>query len=112
MAIRAVPVEIYRQTGESLSRKDSAGRREQVGIDRNYPVEALTIPQESSTEDISLRVAQGPSLLRETLSTEEKSLLEKYFARFGDTPQDSPVYSTDARTRPLPLTGLKVDVKV
>jgi hypothetical protein len=108
--INTVPVEAYRQT------EDLAGRKNQSVKDRAESSKAqtsqkITLPAINDVEVDGIKASMSPSLIGGVLTPDEKAMLIKYFARFGDTPETSQIYSTDARIRGGVQTGMTLDIK-
>jgi hypothetical protein len=108
--INTVPVEAYRQAGsQNLKKNDSAA--EQPDAKRASSLEKIILPGVNGAEAASLKVPASPSMLDGVLSSEEKTLLVRHFARFGDSLESTQIYGTNARVRAGALTGMKLDVK-
>jgi hypothetical protein len=109
--VRTLPVEAYRQTNEQPVKKDGAVKKESIETGRSSPSDKITLPGKADVEAASLRLDKSPSLLSQVLSSEERDLLVKYFARYGDAPEDSQIYEPGARTKSAPLIGTRVDLR-
>ncbi len=107
MRINTAPVEAYRQAGHQTLKKNN-----QADFDLNKAAqgETITLPGSNESESAAIRAAKSPSILSGVLSSEEKSMLVKHFSMYGDSPESTKIYSTDARTGASGLTGLKVDL--
>ena len=111
MNISATPVEAYRQNSDQLVKKESGVKKDNVNASRSQQAEKVTIPGKTTADKLSLKLEKSPSMLSQVLSSEEKDLLAKHFARFGDEVPNSQIYSTNARTKTTPQAGVRVDVK-
>ena len=111
MNISATPVEAYRQTNDQLVKKETGIKNDNIESQKAERSEKVAIPGRKNADTLALKLEKSPSLLSQVLSSDEKDLLVKYFARFGDEAPDSQVYNTDARTKAAPLTGIRVDVR-
>ena len=109
MKVNPLGVEAYRQAG-AMTRK---GDGHQAVSDSAQPVKHIQVtrPGGAGPEINAVQSKTSPSLLTGILSSEEKDLLVKHFARFGDKAADGPIYSTSVKTNMPVITGLKVDVK-
>ena len=111
MRIHTVPVEAYRQAGAVTPKKAETESTGSAQLEKKAQPTKIILPGGSQTEAGSIRADRSPSLLADVLSPDEKDLLVKYFARFGDSGATSPVYNSDSRQGKAPLTGLRLDVK-
>jgi len=111
VTIKAVPVEAYRQANNYSAAKSETGKKEELDPKKASRSDKITLPGVNDAQVGSIKLEKPPSLLSGVLSSEERDLLVKYFARFGDTPESSQIYGTDARTSKTPATGFKVDLK-
>lgn len=108
MKINALPIDLYRQAGTvSANGRDSAGASTATG---NNGVVRLPAGSVSAAEAVS--VTRGPSPFAGVLSTEERNLLVRYFARFGDDVPAAPAYGRESRGSQESFTGANLDVKV
>jgi hypothetical protein len=108
--INTVPVEAYRQaSSQNLKKNEPAA--EQADAKRSASLEKIILPGVNGAEAESLKIPSSPSMLEGVLSSEEKALLVRHFARFGDSQESSQIYGTNARVRAGALTGMKLDVK-
>ena len=106
MKINPVGVEAYRKAGAANSHE------RQAAIDASQvQAQANIILPGTGTDIGSVRAQMSPSILGNALSLDEKELLTKFFARFGDKPAEPPVYGTRAQAKSQTITGLKVDLK-
>ncbi len=106
MKINPVGVEAYRKANAA----NSHDRQNAVDASRAKSETSITLPG-AGVDVGSIRVPSAQSILASALSSDEKVLLTKFFARFGDKPEDPPVYGTRAQTKSQTRTGLKVDLK-
>ena len=111
MKIATAPIEIYRQASAIASKKADDAAQNLPGSRGAAASRSLTLPSANPPEVAQVTVPKGPSLLNGALSSDEKQLLVKYFARFGDTVEAPPTYSPVARPAVAYLTGQKVDVR-
>ena len=111
MKIHAVPIEAYRQTAGVASKKNQAPAQEQTGLQRTDRRDVVSIPIGRESESLAVKAPVSPSLLEGVLSSEEKDVLIRHFARFGDDQQQSTIYSAGTQTGASVATGTKVDVK-
>ena len=110
MKIATVQIHIYRQASTIASKRADDAAQNLPGT-RSAASRSVTLPSANPAEAASVTVPKGPSLLSGALSSEEKELLVRYFARFGDTVEAAPTYSPVARPAVAYLTGQKVDVR-
>jgi hypothetical protein len=108
--INTVPVEAYQQAGSQTLRKNESAA-EQTDAKRPSSLEKIILPGVNGAEAESLKIPSSPSMLDGVLSSEEKTLLVRHFARFGDSLESTQIYGTNARVRAGALTGMKLDVK-
>ena len=111
MNISATPVEAYRQTNDQSIKKEAGVKKDNTDSQKVEQSDKVTIPGRRAADTLSIKLEKSPSLLSQVLSSEEKDLLVKYFARFGDETPDSQLYSLDARTKAAPQIGMRVDVR-
>ncbi|MCK5127145.1 MAG: hypothetical protein KAR42_12900 [candidate division Zixibacteria bacterium] len=109
MKINTTPVEAYRQSGNQTLRK-SPGAQPELDLNKAADKDKITIPGSGDNNVGSVHVAKSPSILSSVLSSDEKQMLTKHFARYGDAPESTRVYGTDARTHASGMTGMKVDL--
>lgn len=110
MKIHAVPIEAYRQIAGTPVQKDQAAQPEQSRARRPDRPEKVIITGGLDRAVPSVHAAVSPPLLEGVLSADEKDMLLRHFARFGDAGEQSRIYGTGARTEAAG-TGLKVDLK-
>ena len=110
MRINTIPVEAYRRANESAAGKNQAAE-EKSEIRKAPQTQKIFLPGVNTADAGSIKAPSSPSMLNGVLSSEEKTLLIRHFARFGDTPESSQIYSTDAQVRAGAMTGIKLDVK-
>lgn len=106
MRINATPVEAYRQTGQSLKKN----RQAEFDLNKAAQQETVTLPGMKDNDSVSVKAVKSPSILASVLSSEEKTALVEHFARYGDSPESTRIYGTNARIGDSTLTGLKVDL--
>jgi hypothetical protein len=111
VTIKAVPVEAYRQANDYSATKSEAGKKEKLDPKKTSQSDRITLPGVNDAQVASIKLEKPQSLLSGILSSEERDLLVKYFARFGDAPESSQIYGTDAWATSASETGLKVDLK-
>jgi len=111
MKINTVPVEAYRQAGNTTVRRPHTEQGEPTAAGKSNRPDTITLPGANSAEAQSLKLNLSPSALSSVLSSEEKNMLVKHFARFGDGGQEAPTYGTDAKPSESQLTGLAVDLR-
>jgi hypothetical protein len=110
MKITALPIDVYRQAGAfSADTRDAAAASTTAGARKNGSV---TLPVHAATAAETVAAGRGPSPFAGVLSTEEKNLLMKYFARFGDAAPAAPAYGVESRGNQAAFTGANLDVKV
>lgn len=110
MKINALPIDLYRQAGTvSASGRDSAGISTATATGNNGVVR---LPAGSVSAAEAVSVTRGPSPFAGVLSTEEKTLLVKYFACFGDDVPVAPAYGRESRGSRETFTGANLDVRV
>ncbi|MDD4053125.1 MAG: hypothetical protein PHR28_14665 [candidate division Zixibacteria bacterium] len=110
MKITALPIDVYRQAGAFPTAKNDAAVTADAAKAQKTGV--ITLPGNKETKAGAVAAQRGPSPFAGVLSTEEKTLLVKYFARFGDDAPTAPAYGVEARTNPVTFTGINLDVKV
>jgi len=108
--INTIPVEAYRRTNETVAGKKQAAD-EKPDIGKAPKTQKIILPGVNTAEAGSIKVPSSPSLLNGVLTVEEKTLLMRHFARFGDSPESTQIYGTNARVDAGTLTGIKLDVK-
>jgi len=108
--INAVPIEAYRQTAGTRTKREEASAQEQTGAERPNRQGKVSIPGNGDAVAPSVRARVSPSLLEGVLSPEEKTELIRHFARFGDSRQESHIYGAGSG-RDSGGTGIKVDLK-
>lgn len=110
MKITALPIDVYRQAGAfPAGKKDGAVTTDAAGTQK---AGVITLPGNKDAKAAAVAAQRGPSPFAGVLSAEEKNLLVKYFARFGDDAPSAPVYGVEARNNPATFTGINLDVKV
>lgn len=109
MKITALPIDVYRQAGAFSTDKRDAAASTAAGTPKNGTV---TVPGNAVTGAGAVAAGRGPSPFSGVLSSEEKGLLMKYFARFGDETPAAPAYGGDSRGAQTAFTGGNLDVKV
>jgi len=109
--INTVPVEAYRQANNLSAKKSEVGNKDSVDTQNASEVKTVTLPGNNQVEVSSLKIQRSPSLLQGVLSAEEKDMLSKYFARFGDSADSSGIYDPSAQESEVAITGSKVDLK-
>lgn len=110
MKINTLPIDLYRQVGASgANRRDAAGTSTATAAGKNGVVR---LPAGSVSAAEAVSVTRGPSPFAGVLSIEEKNLLVKYFARFGDDMPAAPAYGRESRGSQETFTGANLDVKV
>ncbi len=110
MKITALPIDVYRQAGAfPAGKKDSAVAPDAAGAQK---AGLITVPGSKEATAAAVAAQRGPSPFAGVLSTEEKNLLIKYFARFGDDAPTSAAYTVESRGNPVTFTGINLDVKV
>jgi hypothetical protein len=108
--IHAVPIEAYRQTAGITAQKNQAAPQEQSRAKRPDRPEKVTITGGLDRAVPSVQAPVSPPLLEGVLTAEEKDMLLKHFARFGDAGEQSHIYGTGARAEAAG-PGIKVDLK-
>lgn len=106
MRINATPVEAYRQSGQQLKKNHQA----EFDLNKAAQQDTITLPGSKDSNSISVKAAKSPSILASVLSSEEKTALVENFARYGDSPESTRTYGTNAKMGRSTLTGLKVDL--
>ena len=109
MRIDTSPVEAYRQAGNQ-SLKKNPDTQPEFDLNKAVQTDKITLPGSNHSNTEAIRLSKSPSLLSSVLSSEEKTMLTRYFSRYGDSPESTRIYGTDARTGASGLTGLKVDL--
>ena len=110
MKITALPIDVYRQAGAfPAGKNDAAVTPDAAGAQKTG---VIRLPGNQETKAGAIAVQRGPSPFAGVLSDEEKNLLVKYFARFGDDAPSAPAYGVEARNNPVTFTGINLDVKV
>ena len=109
MNINPLGVEAYRQAGDVTVKKGDS-RKAASEAARSSTNGQVTLPGHSSADIGAVQAQASPSVLTNILSTEEKDLLIKNFARFGDKPAEASIYGTAAKTTASVVTGAKVDI--
>ncbi|MEZ5359452.1 MAG: hypothetical protein R3F48_11575 [Candidatus Zixiibacteriota bacterium] len=105
MRINATPVEAYRQSGQQLK-----NRQAEFDLNKAAQQGTITLPGMKDDNSVSVKAAKSPSILAGVLSSEEKTALIEHFARYGDSPESTRIYGTNAKVGESTLTGLKVDL--
>jgi hypothetical protein len=110
MKITALPIDVYRQAGAfPAGRNDAVVTPDAGGAQK---AGAITLPGNTETKAGAVAAQRGSSPFAGVLSGEEKNLLVKYFARFGDDAPSAPAYGADSRSSQVTFTGINLDVKV
>jgi hypothetical protein len=108
--VNPLGVEAYRQSGAMSKRGDSPNKAVSDSAQSPHNIQ-ITRPGGMTSAVNAVQTKASPSLLAGILSSEEKDLLVKHFARFGDKAAEGPTYSASTRINAPVVTGLKVDVK-
>lgn len=111
MKINATPVDAYRKNGAQIPVQKQQELNLGADTKQVSDLKKITLPDRSLNRPAAVKLDRGPSILSSILSSDERDLLVKHFARFGDAPDSTQIYGTDARERDSIETGIKVDLK-
>lgn len=111
MKINAAPIEIYRQASALTSGKTTGPDQRDIGSAGQTRTEVITLPGTNTASPPAVTVTRGPSPFAGVLSAEEKTLLVKYFARFGDSAEAAPGYTLEAKPHQPVNTGRTLDIR-
>jgi len=109
--IHSVPIEAYRQAAEISSRPSPGASQERPGVDRAGIPPASARAADMARDAVGMVAPPTSQIIGNVLSVEEKELLVKYFARFGDQQASTPIYGRDVQAKPTPIIGQKLDVR-
>ena len=111
MKINSVPIEAYRQSAEITSRPNPTASHERPAVDGAGKPPAPARIADGAREAVGTAAPPTSQIIGNVLSTEERELLVKYFARFGDQQASTPIYGRDVQAKPTPIIGQKLDVR-
>jgi hypothetical protein len=109
--IHSVPIEAYRQTAEISSRPSPAASQERPGVDRAGKPPTSARPADGARDAGGMTAPATSQIIGNVLSVEERGMLVKYFARFGDQQASTPIYGRDVQAQQTPVIGQKLDVR-
>ncbi len=111
MKINSTPVDAYRINSGQIPAQKQPEPSSNAGSNQVAGLKKISLPGRANNRPAAVKLDRGPSLLGNILSSDERDLLVKHFARFGDAPDSTNLYGTDARERDSIETGMRVDLK-
>lgn len=111
MKINNAPVDAYRQNAGQIPVRKQEELKSNTDSGQVSGLKKITLPEGSVARPAAVKIDRGPSILSSILSSDERNLLVKHFARFGDAPDSTNLYGTDARERDSIETGIRLDLK-